>query len=226
MKRALRFDPSAHDYRPASVRAVLAEWADVDWFEPPYGGRAGERGVRLFEAHLALVCALRPGAVAPRAEVQAVAGGWLRFSALCERVRQNHAWDWKYSALKPLSVGHSEARGFRREGRVVAGAGSLPDSPLFVRHADTIFWVPPFREDGEGATAALPREHAADAAWYRSYADMDVYECLEWQFADPKRALEANPFYALLRCYAEGWYPFALGPASFVLFAFVGRPRP
>lgn len=225
MKRALRFDPTGCDYGPASasVRTVLNEWAGVDWFVPPRGGRASVHGVRLFERHLTAAHAYKSGAVDRNAEVQTVAGGWQRFSALCERVRNPQSWDWKYSGLKPLSLAHSEARGWRRS-EAASGRTFPADNPLFLRHNDAIIWMPVFR-DGDDEGAPPPPEHASDALWYRSYADMDCYECLEWQLAEPAAPLVANPFYALLRCYAEGWYPFALGPASFVLFAFVGRPR-
>jgi hypothetical protein len=53
------------------------------------------------------------------------------------------------------------------------------------------------------------------------YALMDAMECITWQLAEPSADLLAdNPFLPLVRCYAAGFYPFALGPRTIVLFAF------
>ena len=38
--------------------------------------------------------------------------------------------------------------------------------------------------------------------------------------AEPGRALAENPFSALLSVYANGHYPFSLGPSKVILFSF------
>lgn len=67
---------------------------------------------------------------------------------------------------------------------------------------------------------------ALDAArWYASYAATDFNDALEWQLAaEPALALEQNPFFALIRCYALGFYPFAVRADERVLFSFVSVP--
>ena len=62
-------------------------------------------------------------------------------------------------------------------------------------------------------------EHEA-ARWYLSYVNMDVLECLEWQLAEPRCPLDANPCIPLVGVYEAGFLPFALSQREMVLFAF------
>jgi hypothetical protein len=230
MKGRLDFDPEQCDYGAAtvSVRRILKEWADVDWFVPPRDGAvARTNAVRLFHEHNSLARAHMPEVFPERLDVSVADGGWENFHRLCVRVRQpQSSWDWKYSALKKLSAAHSKAHGWTlsEEARRMRPDGPPRPGDLFFRirdveGSDIAVWggaIGP-RLD---LTEALPPGQAGDAQFFLGYANMDAIECIEWQLAESDTRVEGNPFFPLTRCYAEGFYPFSLGPAEVVLFAF------
>lgn len=228
MKGTFRIDPAACRYGAATgaVRQILTEWMAIDWFVPP-GPRAEVNATAMFEEHHRRARAYAPDLFAADLELRTVRGDLAGFADLCARVRSSSSgWDWKFSALKPLSSRHSKARGWSvNQWSLNAGvpslqAGQVPGpGDLFVRLGDTAIWnsVDPTLD----LTNALPKDHAEVANFYVSYAVMDAMECLEWQFAEPSAdLLTDNPFLPLVRCYAAGCYPFALGPGTVVLFAF------
>jgi hypothetical protein len=221
----LAFDPAQYDYGGATpaVRQVLLEWADVDWFAPPLDAGAQALASALFQEHNALARVHMPDVFPANVEVESEVAGWEAFADLCERVRAPSAWDWKYSALKRLSLHHSNARAWSKDDEaqrcVTLDSGAQPrPGDLFVRLGDMVIWtaVAPKIQFED----ALPPDRAAIAAWYLSYANMDIMECIEWQLAERDQSLEANPFVPLLRCYATGFLPFALDATTVVLFAF------
>jgi hypothetical protein len=225
MKGKLAFDPAQYDYGVATpaVRQILLEWADVDWFAPPVDEGAQTLAIALFREHNALARVHMPDVFPAKLEVESEVMGWEEFDELCERVRAPSAWDWKYSVLKRLSLHHSKARAWSRDDEaqrcVALESGAQPrPGDLFVRLGDQVIWtaVAPKIDLGD----ALPPDRATIAAWYLSYANMDMMECIEWQLAERNDALEANPFVPLLRCYATGFLPFGLDAATVVLFAF------
>ena len=90
---------------------------------------------------------------------------------------------------------------------------------LFFCIGETTLWN--YIGPGLDLSNALPKDHAAAADFYLSYTLIDMMECVTWQLAAPSADLLAdNPFMPLVRCYAAGFYPFALGPRTVVLFAF------
>jgi hypothetical protein len=223
MKGHLGFDPATRDYGPASdgVRRILTEWADVDWFVPPGHGDASELAARLFDLHHTRARGHAPAKFAADLETAIVLGNWSEFMQLCARVRTQQGWDWKYSALKPLSCAHSKARGWSPRDHAELyqhRLDSVHPGDLFVRIGDGVIWT------GLGpkvaVESALTGQVAELARWYLGYADMDVIECLEWQLAEANDDLAGNPFHPLLRCYAVGFYPFSLAFDRVVLFGF------
>lgn len=226
MRGTFDFDPMQYDYGPATraVRQILLEWAAVDWFVPPRDGNADALATQLFDEHIASAGAHAPELFPASTERLPVRSNWAAFSALCARVRgPGSEWDWKFNALKKLSVAHSKLRGWdlddqAQPARQDAALEAPRPGALFFRYGDVVLWmgVSPKID----LAAGVPSDHLAAAAWYRSYADMDMTEALEWQLAEKSDRLDGNPFLPLLRCYAAGFYPFALGPTSFVLFAF------
>lgn len=223
MKGTLDFNPEECSYGAATlaVRQIFAEWADVDWFVPPTEPAAESRAVRLLEAHGALAHAFMPALFPSALNVEVRRGEWADFHALTERVRSGASgWDWKFSALKKLSRAHSKARGWSEEDHARTVSPESPPRPgeLFFRIGDVVIWT------GVGPkmdlTKALRPRDAEVAAWYRSFANMDVTDCIVWQLAEATDATQSNPFLPLLRCYAEGFYPFGLSATELVLFAF------
>jgi hypothetical protein len=223
VKGTLNFNPDGFSYGAATlaVGQIFSEWAAVDWFVTPTKPTAQLRAVRLFEEHNALARALLPDRFPPRIEIETRHGGWSDFHALCERVRGGESkWDWKYSVLKELSREHSKARGWSAEHHARNVTAESPPGPgdLFFRLGDVILWT------GLNPTVEFKKElRSRDvdiANWYLSYAGMDVTDCIVWQLAEGSDSLHGNPFLPLIRCYAEGFYPFALSSTEFVLFSF------
>lgn len=223
MKGTLNFNPDGFYYGAATlaVRHIFSEWAQVDWFVTPTEPAAQFRAVRLFEEHNALARALLPDTFPASIQLETRHGGWSDFHALCEHVRRAESnWDWKYSVLKPLSREHSKARGWSAEDHARPVTAESPPHPgeLFFRLGDVVFWT------GLNPTVDLkndlPSRDADIANWYLSYAGMDVTDCIVWQLAEGTDSLQGNPFLPLIRCYAAGFYPFALGSTEFILFAF------
>jgi hypothetical protein len=221
VRGTLDFDPSQFDYGAATlaVRRILGAWASIDWFVRPES-EARDRAMRRFEEHGAIARAARPDLFPAEIAITSETAGWERFRALCERVRSPEArWDWKFSALKPLSSGHSKSRGWSVSD--AAREATAEDPPrkgeLFFKLGTHALWM------GFGPTLDLADLTPADAqaaSFYVGYANMDAMECIEWQLAERSDDEASNPFVPLLRCYSEGFYPFSLGPSEVVLFAF------
>ena len=225
MKGKLAFDPAQYDYGLASaaVRWILLESEDIDWLAPPADAHAQARAIALFREHNALARSHTPELFPANLEIEAEVSNWEDFADLCDRVRAPSAWDWKYSVLKKLSRQHSEERAWSRSdeahGCVNLRSGAQPrPGDLFIRLDENVIWtgVAPKLD----LRATLPPDRAELAAWYISYANMDMMECIEWQLAERSDRLEANPFVPLLRCYATGFLPFGLDATHFVLFGF------
>lgn len=230
MRGTFGFDPAQCMYgaATAAVRQVLVEWAAIDWFVPPQRAVADEvAATRLFEEHHRRARAHQPELFPANLEIRLVRGGWAGFNDLCTSVRTSGEWDWKFSALKPLSYRHSQARGWslKNEAPDMASLAQWKGpgpGDLFFRFGEVALWndLGP-RLD---LRSALPPSHADVAGWYLGYTGMDVLECIEWQLAEKSDRLDGNPFLPLVRCYAAGFYPFSLGPACVVLFGFAQDP--
>lgn len=234
MKGLLKFDPDDYDYGVASmaIRALLKEWADVDWFVPGANEAARVRAMRLFEEHHVAAHHALPEVFGPKVEIRTRYGGWNDFHALYEMVSEDvryragqpgRGWDWKFEGLKQMTSAHSEARGLDIESQARLISAEYPPQPgeLFFRlpGSETGFiWSSPF-PDLE-LRSRLPANDAAVANWYVGYANMDAMEAIEWQLAERSNDLTTNPFVPLLRVYAEGFLPFSLARNEVVLFAF------
>jgi len=191
VRGTLDFDPDAKDYGPASrhIRAVIREYADVDWFEP--GGDL-PRAAEMFREHETL-------AGVPHATLQPLEGTRDDFADLCATARGNTRWQWRF-VLKAFSHRHSTAHGWRRDDQ--------PTGDLFVRVGETAMW-----------RLAVPTiELDFDSNWYRSFANADQLDAIQWWLAEPTAT--DNPFVPLVRCYRLGVYPFSLSRDKVVLFAF------
>lgn len=223
-------DPKACRYGAATpaVQQILSEWFAIDWFEPP-GAGAEVSALAAFEEHHRRAQAYASDLFVRGLDLRTVRGSWTTFTELCSRVRAPSGWDWKFSALKPLSHRHADAVGWSLDAWARAeGAAFVPSvdathgmraEGLFFRVGETVFW----NNVGAGLdlSTALPKDHAEAGHFYLSYAVMDMIEGLQWQLAEPTADVFAdNPFLPLLRCYAHGLHPFALGRETFVLFAF------
>jgi len=225
----LGFDPRLHQYGDvtASVHAILQAWCEVDWFEPSRS--SDEAAATLFRQHHARAYAHAPDIFAADVEIRFAQGSWSEFGAWCDRVRNDHSWDWKFSALKAMSFRHAKARGWSRE----AEARNLPvnetrPGDLLVRFsapsgAEIVMWngVPAHVEGLDERLYGDARDHAR---FYVGFAHSDVIDCLEWQMAEGKDALDEDPFWPLLGCYRAGLYPFSLDRGTVVLFRFVDGP--
>lgn len=229
MKGKLEFDPEHCEYGAAtlSIRRILTEWSNVDWFVPPQNELARTRAVRFFEEHNFLARMRMPELFPDRLQISVTNGTWAEFDEFCSRVRHPQAnWDWKFSALKKLSSAHSKEHGWSlsEEARNMAAANmAANETPrpgdLFARIGDHVVWggtVGPRLNLKE----TLPPRDAEAASFYLGYANMDVMECIEWQLSEKNNELQTNPFLPLIRCYGEGFYPFCLSPIDLVLFAF------
>ncbi len=225
MKGKLGFDPHAVDYGPASrsVRQLLVDWQDIDWFVPTSEPDAKARASAALTEHHALARAQMPEAFPERIDVVHERGGWDVFADLCEKVRVSREWDWKYSALKPLSRHHASVRGWSRDeerSRMTTLADGVSPRPgaLYVGVGDAILCA--------GLRVTLPLEtkleprYALQAGWYLSYAHADLLDALEWQLAERGDDLRGNAFVPLVRCYALRVLPFGLDASTVISFAF------
>ncbi len=230
MKGILEFDPDEYTYGESTiaVRTLVKEWANVDWFAPATGEPRRLRAIRLFEEHHAATHAKLPDVFGARVEVRSRLGDWKAFRALYEQVSaevryrkgEPTAWDWKFGGLKAMTRAHSEARGFRLDdvAKDAAQLHSHGPGDLFFKVNEGVIWnwVGPKLDLRE----RLPAREAEVGNWYVNYANMDLTEAIEWQLAERSDDLATNPFVPLLRCYAEGFYPFSLAPNEVVLFGF------
>ncbi|WP_437686067.1 hypothetical protein [Sorangium sp. So ce176] len=224
MRGTLGVDPAQGEYgaATASIRQILAEWAAIDWFVPPRDPAAEARAARLLREHNARARAHLPDVFPATVETRSSRGGWRELTALRDRVC-NQPWDWKFSALKPLSSRHSKARGWTLSDQakhcvdLQTGAAPRPGD-LFLRVGDVVLWNR--LDPGLDIEACAPRDGVEPARWYLAYATMDALECIEWQLAEGSDDMEGNPFLPLIRCYAAGLYPFSLDQTTLILFAF------
>lgn len=217
MSSVLRFDFTQRHYGPAtaSIRQLLSEWSEVEWPAPPRIPRTAAH--QLFSEHHRAASSYLPAKLAPRVHIVPATGGWEEFATLCQKVRNETCWSWKYNVLKPIARAHADAHGWTKE-EVLRQLAALPDlSDFFLRIGDGFCWTlqwewPPF--DG------LAAEHAESARFYYEYCAFDFTLGLDWQLAEPGCRLEDNLFHGLLRLYAAGYYPFSRGPDSVVMFSF------
>ncbi|MDI1475926.1 hypothetical protein [Polyangium sp. y55x31] len=222
MKASFGFDPADHEYGAATpyVRRVLSEFLAIDWFVPPSCASNRERAVALLGEHNELARIYEPG-LFPAPEditIRTEIADWSRFLDLCELARAvSGAWDWKSGALKELLVRHRNGWSRLEQARELQPRtpGEHRPGDLYMCMGDSVQWCLQYNLDRSG----LAKDQADAASWYFEYAYIDMIECLEWQFAQKNTVLETNPFFALLRCYATGFYPFRLKPTSFVLCA-------
>jgi hypothetical protein len=231
MKGSLAFDPRDYDYGPATeaVRSVLAEWLEIDWFEP--GAGDADHAASLFREHQRLAHAQSPELFASEIDLRVITGDRQEFVSWCQRVRGQAGWDWKFSVLKKLGVKHAKARAWSDEEQAHdLRVGSPRPGDLFFRlppdanGRQVVLWqsVVPVPAD----LGTMTRDGFGDAArFYISYAQSDAHECMKWQLAERAPDMSSNPFLPLLLCYEAGAYPFSLGPNSVVLFRFDGEPR-
>jgi len=190
------------------IRGLVAAYADIDWFTPP-AKPVDARG--LFRDYHALAYEYAPDRFAPRVELEEIAGTEAEFAALCARVREESTgWDWQYGGLKLMSRAHTEAHGgIRADGVFVS---DLPDpGALAFRMNGNLIWCVQLPQL-DGATEAQ--------AFYKSYADLDLIEAIQWQLAEPTCPLDRNPFVVLGRLWENGVYPFHHGQTSATLFTF------
>lgn len=230
MKASLAFDPRDYDYGPSTeaIRSILAEWIEIDWFEPVQV--RGDHAARLFREHHRLARAHVPELCSEQIDVRVVSGGRNEFMSWCQHVRAQTSWDWRFSVLKELSNQHARARDWSPDLYVerMPVAPPRPGDPFYVFNTqkgkkqwvwNSIFPTP-------SALSSLSREGFGEAAgFYFGYAQSDALECMKWQFAENSADLSTNPFLSLLLCYEAGGYPFSLGPENVVLFHFDEQPR-
>jgi hypothetical protein len=225
MKGNLGFDPRHCGCGPATeaVHRILLDWEDIDWFTPGSGDR--DEAAQLFLQHNRLGRAFAPELFASYVEVECRGGDWAEFVAWCTRTRSRQGrWDWKFSALKPLSVAHAAARCWSLDSLAADHDGGKPFAEdLFVRHRGTrgafVAWRGAMPKIAE--LEPLRNEPAGDAAeFYLRHAHDDVIRCIQWQLAERGNDLGGNPFLPLLRCYRAGFYPFVLNRESALLFRF------
>jgi hypothetical protein len=229
MTSSLKFDPLDYDYGAPTeaIRSILAEWIEIDWFEPNPAGE--DHGVHMFREHQRLAHAQLPGLFPRHVDVRVVSGDGEAFVGWCNRI-VSPSWDWK-SLLKKLGIEHARARGWSPELQVERTPSRQPPGPgdmFFVLDDKTggrrhVVWT------SLVSTPDLLRslEDAAfgnAAHFYADWAKNDAVECMKWQLAENSADLSTNPFLPLLLCYEAGAYPFSLSKDSVVLFNFEGHP--
>jgi hypothetical protein len=218
MKAPLGFDPREHDYGPAtaSVRRILLEWEAVDWFEP--SDASDELAITLFREHNELSHAFAPELFDDHVDVRVERGLAREFAVWCKRVRAG-GWDWKFGILKRLSSKQARARGWTLEQEAQRSPkNAFRPGDLIVRWDDALgrehaIWTP-------FGTSLTSPELGESGTFYRSFAQADALDCIQWQLAERNDELDANPFWPLIRCYRAGLYPFSTGSQSVVLFRF------
>lgn len=224
MRSSLKFEPGEYDYGAPTeaIRAVLAEWTEIDWFEP--NAVSPDHAASLFREHQRLAHAHAPELFPIDISIRIITGDRNDFTSWCRRVRSETSWDWKFSILKTLSSQHAKARAWSPEIECERSVGpSRPGDIFFVIGDDKggkqVIWNSTMTAPPE--LDALPREGFGEAArFYISYANNDALDCMKWQFAERSADMSTNPFLPLLLCYEAGTYPFSLEKESMVLFRF------
>lgn len=220
MKGPLVLDRSRHDFGAAApaVLRILSDWEGIDWFVP--ATQPGSAGTAHLLDHQRWAHEQAPQRFAQHIDVQHRRGGWPEFTTCCQSVRGPTASDWKFGPLKDLTQQHNQRCGFSlaEAGPRTLRPGAAFDAGCLVFPLNgTILWGPlgpqlDFRQ--------LDPTAADSAAFYFMYARGDALDAVQWQLAEPHAPLEHNPFWALLRCYASGYYPFAYDQTRFILFRF------
>lgn len=230
MRVRLGFNPYACDYGRATraIREIFLEWAEIDWFEPPWPHAREAEARFLFAAHNTRARVHAPELFAAHVDVRCDEGGWEQFAELCTLAR-GAGWDWKFSILKQLSSLHAEALGwFLNEQGLALASGAPQPGELFTRFQDSSGRAHVLWNDVGGelaALATLPEEPAREGAgFYFGWARTDLFDAIKWQLARNDSSLDDNPFHRLVRCYRTGFYPFSFGRDTVVLFRFAGTP--
>lgn len=221
------------DYGGATpaIHTVVREFCAADWFTPVLDRQTTSLARSWIEEHYRLARLHTPDAFPAAVEVDFQFGGWNDFEVLSRCARTAPAWDWKFSALKPLCQKHSEAKGWRLDAAIARAApdayGPTEQGVLFQRVGELVIWACVPRLDVRAAVQAglphfwqRPARYVDGASWYFHYASIDVTHCIEWQLAEDSAQLEGNPFFPLLRCYGAGFLPFGVSRDQMVLFAF------
>lgn len=225
MKAPLAFDPRDYEYGAptAAVRALMRDWAAIDWFEPSVASDGYL--IKLLNTFQQLAHARDPETFPTTTAVRCVGGSRAEFADWCDRVRIQE-WDWKISALKRLSSDHADDHDWTIEDDA---ADLVSDPP---RPGDLFVTLPGTRGDVFWNTLlprlplldVQPRDHFTDSAlFYLGYAHGDVLDAIKWQLVENHDDTRTNPFLPLLHAYAAGAYPFSLGRDEVVLFRFHGR---
>jgi hypothetical protein len=227
VKGPLTVDLALHDFgaaEPAILR-IVSLWQDIDWFEPPTQPSAIGHAHLLGHQHLGHRHA--PEHFAARIDVEHRHGGWPEFVALCHRVRQPGAFDWKLGPLKSLLGAHDRRCQFSLS---AAAPRYLREGVEFeYRHLLIMPCNGSFVWGCLRPTLDLERlgdAVAESARFYLSYAQGDALDAIQWQLAEPGSPIDSNPFLPLLHGYASGYYPFALSETQFVLFHFTPPSTP
>lgn len=222
MKGPLYLDRSRHDFgaAAATVLPLLDDWEAIDWFvpasEPPVIGQLH------CLTHLRLCQQHAPQEFKGPFAIEPQLGGWSEFWALCQAVRAQTDFDWKYTLLKSMALDHGKRCGYSR--RAMAGALRKPGAPiddrcLMIGTSDQFLCFG--RLGPELDFSALPPFAADSARFYFLFSTSDAIDAIEWQLAEPSAPLSENPFAALLQCYRRGYYPFLFNGGRVVLFRFV-----
>jgi hypothetical protein len=212
------------------IHQIISAWLSIDWFVSS-SNQKEERAKEHVARHIQLAHQHKAALYSERLSVLASRGCWDEFAALCEQVRTQQGWDWKYSALKKLCAEHSARHGWSLKQQKVYSPeiflGRSPMKELFLcLNENIVLWGFSPSLDAEAAVLACrAHEHdatrrASDAGWYMSYANMDATHCIEWQLAENNTDLDNNPFWPLIQCYAEGFLPFSTSRDEMRLFSF------
>jgi len=218
------FDATIYECGPATdaVRRLLSDYAAIEWFVPPTVDEARARA--FMHRHHARGRGFAPDLFAPHLVVEHASGGAREMLAWCERVRMDPAggWDWKYGVLKPLTKRHSEARGWQMPTHPPLAGPVDVLGRLFLTLQGHSVWnvrLPPVALPTAPPDEEARRVHEA-LRFFKGYCDIDLFEAIEWQLAEPECPLSANPFVPLLELYATAHYPFHVSADRVVLFRF------
>lgn len=231
VKGTLSFDPNDYDYGPATsaIRTLMVEWAEIDWFVP--SGATDDEITRLFSAHNVLAHRYAPELFPEHVTIRCVPGGWSEFAAWCKRVREQTRWDWRFSILKKLSNDHAKACGWSLNAHAThVPKGQPKPGDLFFRFDDangkpSLIWNNVFQHSS--ALQAISHAPAKESAqFYFGHAEIDAFNCVQWQLAENHGDVTANPFVPLAHCYRAGAYPFSLDRDTVVLFRFASDDLP
>jgi len=218
------FDASVFECGPATdaVRRLLSDYAAIEWFVPPGVDEAHARA--FMHRHHAHGRDVAPDLFAAHLDIEYADGDAQAFFAWCERVRMPaRGWDWKYGVLKKLTERHSEAHGWDMAAHPPLTNALDAVGRLFVTlPGGYSVWnvpLPPLALPTTPADDEARRVHEA-LRFFKGYCDIDLFEALEWQLAEPECPLSKNPFVPLLELYATAHYPFHLSADRVVLFRF------